>query len=337
MNEYKVTVIVPVYNTAPYVCKCIESLLGQTHTNLEIIIVNDGSTDDSGEICKKYATLDGRIKLINKANGGVSSARNAAIDVMTGEFLTFLDSDDWFDENAIENLLCECVDYDVDMVIFNSMLEYPGKAVPRTKKTFTGLANKRKLIEQTILPQSYYLNSQCKFYRVESLLNDEGKVNKFDETVKVLEDGLWLLPNLLRVKIGFIDNRTWYHRTMREDSVMGNEDNWLARDMEYHKSFSRLLEILELESDSYLFKIASNSCLATWRILLNRAAIKNRLDLTPELLLACGEKYALAFIGKELSNYYMHQSSTAYRVIKKLNKNKYAVVILKIIRKLYRR
>ncbi len=94
-----ISVIIPVYKVREYLPKCIDSVIGQDYENLEVILVNDGSPDDCGEICDEYASRDGRIKVIHKPNGGLSSARNAAIDVSKGEYLTFVDSDDCIDSD----------------------------------------------------------------------------------------------------------------------------------------------------------------------------------------------------------------------------------------------
>ena len=91
----KISVIVPVYNMEKYLVRCLESIVNQTYPDLEIICVNDGSTDSSAKILETYASKDKRIKLITKENGGLSSARNAGINAATGEFITFVDSDDW--------------------------------------------------------------------------------------------------------------------------------------------------------------------------------------------------------------------------------------------------
>lgn len=103
-----ISVIVPVYNVEKYVGKCIESILQQTYTDFELILVNDGSTDKSGEICSKYSKIDKRIKLINQANGGLSSARNVGIDVCAGDYITFIDSDDYISKCMLQELY-ECL------------------------------------------------------------------------------------------------------------------------------------------------------------------------------------------------------------------------------------
>lgn len=95
-----ISVIVPVYNVEAYLPRCIESILAQTYENLEILLVNDGSKDSSGAICDEYARKDPRIRVFHKENGGQSTARNLALDAMTGEYVTFVDSDDWIEPDA---------------------------------------------------------------------------------------------------------------------------------------------------------------------------------------------------------------------------------------------
>lgn len=101
----KISVIVPVYNVEDYLGKCLHSILNQTYANLEIILVNDGSTDSSGLLCDKYAKEDDRIKVVHKKNGGLSSARNAGLDNATGDYISFLDSDDTVASDFYESLI----------------------------------------------------------------------------------------------------------------------------------------------------------------------------------------------------------------------------------------
>lgn len=101
----KLSVIIPVYNVENYLPKCLDSVINQTYKNLQIILVNDGSTDNSRFICEDYKNKDSRVQVINKSNGGLSSARNAGLDNVEGEFVAFLDSDDWIDETMYEELM----------------------------------------------------------------------------------------------------------------------------------------------------------------------------------------------------------------------------------------
>ena len=102
--EELISVIVPIYNVEKYLNKCIESIINQSYSNLEIILVDDGSKDSSGIMCDSYILKDKRIKVIHKENGGLSDARNVGIDKAKGEYIVFIDSDDWIDEKMIEIL-----------------------------------------------------------------------------------------------------------------------------------------------------------------------------------------------------------------------------------------
>lgn len=104
-NEVLVSIIVPVYNVEKYLEKCIESIINQTYSNLEIVLSDDGSTDNSPSICDEYALKDSRIRVIHKSNGGLSDARNAALDIISGKYITFIDSDDYIEKEAIEILV----------------------------------------------------------------------------------------------------------------------------------------------------------------------------------------------------------------------------------------
>ena len=111
-----ISVIVPIYKVEAFLRRCVDSLLAQTYTNLEIILVNDGSPDGCGMICDDYAARDSRIRVIHKENGGLSSARNAGIDVASGDYLAFVDSDDWIEPQAYEWMLEQMCRHNVKMV-----------------------------------------------------------------------------------------------------------------------------------------------------------------------------------------------------------------------------
>lgn len=113
--QRRVSVIIPVYNIEEYLPRCIESIIGQTYTDWEIILVDDGSTDRSGEICDEYANSDDRIKSFHKANGGVSSARNEGLSQACGEYICFIDGDDWISNCMFEYLVRDIEDDGSDM------------------------------------------------------------------------------------------------------------------------------------------------------------------------------------------------------------------------------
>ena len=110
-----ISIIIPVYNVQDYLEKCIHSIMNQTIQDIEIILVNDGSTDNSGEICDLYASKDSRIQVIHKINGGLSDARNIGIQYANGEFIGFVDSDDWVEDNMFEILYKLCIETESDI------------------------------------------------------------------------------------------------------------------------------------------------------------------------------------------------------------------------------
>ena len=115
----KLSIIVPVYNVEKYIQKCVNSIINQTYSNLEIILVDDGSYDGSSVICDEWAKRDSRISVIHKSNGGLSDARNAGLDVARGQYITFVDSDDWLLSNTLAPLIetigdCDILEYSIE-------------------------------------------------------------------------------------------------------------------------------------------------------------------------------------------------------------------------------
>ncbi len=145
----KVSIIVPVYNVESYLPQCLDSIVSQTLKDIEIILVNDGSSDSSGEICCNYAANDPRIQIINKENGGLASARNAGLDIAIGEYIGFVDSDDWLEFNMYERMYEVAVRYDCDIVFSNVYRDNDKKQQPY----FRGGLYERTDIEENIFPR----------------------------------------------------------------------------------------------------------------------------------------------------------------------------------------
>lgn len=117
----KISIIIPVYNVEDYLSRCLESVVGQTLLDIEIICVNDGTRDNSVDIVKNYMARDSRIQLVEKENGGLASARNAGMEVATGDTLLFLDSDDYLESNACERIYEERLNHNADIIVFGSI------------------------------------------------------------------------------------------------------------------------------------------------------------------------------------------------------------------------
>lgn len=128
-EEPLVSIIIPVYNVSCYLSQCLESVIHQTYQNIEIIIIEDGSTDNSKDICNQYAHIDKRIRVISTENKGLASARNLGVSIAKGTFLSFIDSDDWIERHTIHKLVITAIQMDADIVCANICSEYVEKTV----------------------------------------------------------------------------------------------------------------------------------------------------------------------------------------------------------------
>ena len=127
-SEPKISVIIPIYNTAKYLPRCLDSILNNMYQNLEVICINDGSTDESAVILERYAAADSRIISVNKANAGVSAARNTGLDIATGDFIAFVDSDDWIHFQFFEILLLIALENNANILfVMKTGLQAKGK------------------------------------------------------------------------------------------------------------------------------------------------------------------------------------------------------------------
>ena len=160
-----ITIIVPVYKVEQYLHKCVDSILAQTYTNIEVILVDDGSPDNCGKICDKYAEKDKRVKVIHKANGGLAEARNVGLDIAHGEYLGFIDSDDWIELDMYEELYTALTGSNADLSMCGLNLIYKKNIVQ------IGIYDKPQIIENEELMRRYFtesaiLSSACnKLYR----------------------------------------------------------------------------------------------------------------------------------------------------------------------------
>jgi len=220
-NRIDLSVIVPVYNTETYLSVCIESLLQQTPFCLEIILINDGSTDRSGTIADKYARQDNRIKVIHQKNSGLSAARNAGLELAQGEYIVFVDSDDWVKENSICKLYHEAVNYHADVTMGNLMyfirdeiIDNPYKPVP--KEILNIALSGKDFFIRLVKARAYPPMAVNYVYRRMFL---EKIHARFEEGI-MHEDELWSPIVLCQAqKIIAVDIEFYYYR-QREGSIM---------------------------------------------------------------------------------------------------------------------
>ena len=223
MIDPLVSVVVPVYNVERYVGQCLESILSQSYTNLEIIIVNDGSKDSSADICKRYADLDDRILLINKENGGLSSARNAALDKVHGKYLMYVDSDDYIKPEMIKNMVDVAEKENVDLVKCN-FCRCTQDGTEDNCDDDTG-AIKLFSAEEAVENFLTVPYSSRKYFRItvwDSLyLFDTVKNLRFPEG-KLYEDGYYTPVVLLNCKKTAHIDTSFYVYRQNEGSIIGN-------------------------------------------------------------------------------------------------------------------
>ena len=214
MMDSLISIIIPVYNVEEYLRECLESVLVQTYQNLEIILVDDGSTDNSGSICDEYKKKDSRVKVIHKKNGGLSDARNAGLDICSGEYIGFVDSDDWISKEMYEHLYREAYTLKADMVV-SGYYVVSQKGVTVVNKS----GGNRYIFEDYEKMMGYIINNVgcmpvCfKLYRSTIFDNVRFKKGKNFEDVFIFPE---TVANCKRMVI--VPGNYYYYR-MRNDSI----------------------------------------------------------------------------------------------------------------------
>ena len=226
-----VSVIVPVYNTQDYLDKCISALLAQTYENIEIILVNDGSTDESLGVCRKYQSQDSRIVVIDKENGGASSARNVGIKVASGEYIMFVDSDDYVDANYVKEMISAQLKYQDSFVICDlcGILSDGGLLPFHDNITDEGvfeISDYYKFSKWLILNQPYNKIFMSKKIKEHKIL--------FKENLPIGEDIYFNLEYLMQCKEVYFVNKQLYYCLRDRDSSL------------CHRPYENLLDIYKL-------------------------------------------------------------------------------------------
>lgn len=228
------SIVVPIYNVEKYLPECIDSVLTQSYGNFELILVDDGSPDSSGKICDDYTAKDGRIRVLHKQNGGLSSARNAGIELSLGTYVIFLDSDDyWDDKQALENIHNRLVESEADVLVF------PAKRFYEEKNQFTYIINvdidRTKIISENTDDAIKYM-IENNFYRA-AAWNKVIKKSIIDAHNMLFLDGYlsedmdWCGDLLLYAKrFDFYENPMYVYRQQRVGSITKNKSEKLVSD-----------------------------------------------------------------------------------------------------------
>jgi len=238
----KISVIVPIYNTAKYLRTCIDSVLSQSFGDFELILVNDGSPDESEEICKSY--FDSRVKYYYKENGGLSSARNFGLDKALGEYIVFIDSDDYIDKDCLEYLVEKIEEKKADIVLCGFYLQSGESAIPVIAKSglFAGEEINKAIVE---LKSKNLIDTSCnKIYRA-SFLRENNLI--FPEG-EIFEDTCFNLTALSFKPLIFVSDKCFYHYVQHKGSVT---KSYNEKKLETMKLRANLLKSVTSGVDSY--------------------------------------------------------------------------------------
>lgn len=223
-KEKKISVIVPVYNAQHYLEKCLDSITGQSYRNLEIILVDDGSKDKSGEICDRYAAADGRIKVIHRENGGISAARNSGLNIATGEYYGFADSDDWMESDMYQFLQNDLTSTGADIAVCGFFRTFDKFEEPNDRSHTRRVMKRAEALDwllQDRLLQNYYW---CKLYKRElfnGIRMPEGRT---------FEDAFTQHLIFEKARKVVLHNIPKYHYLIRSDSISGASQGFLNED-----------------------------------------------------------------------------------------------------------
>lgn len=249
------SIIVPVYNVEKYLPTCVESVLNQTHKDFELILVNDGSTDQSGALCDEYARKDSRVKVVHKPNGGQSTARNTGLRNAEGEYVCFLDSDDFYATDRFLEEINEMATSGTDMVLFRYCKYYEDGRTDPCGISMADLDGKSKaeLLSSLVSRDAFFCSCWSKAIRMGILKDNE---IAFDETLSC-EDMDWFYTVLLQIQSIRVIDKPYVNYRQRENSVTASFKPKAAGD--YVKTLQKWSGIFEKIADAEEKKVMLSS------------------------------------------------------------------------------
>lgn len=250
----KISIVVPIYNVEQYLERCIDSLIGQTYEDIEIVLVNDGSTDLSLDICKRYEQLDKRVVLVDKANGGLSDARNSGLKKATGEYVLFVDSDDFVDKKTCEQFVEKAIGWP-DIISGNAKVINGDKiSFMRRSMSEVDECDGRLFLERELRNGTMYMAAWLNLYKL-SFLKDNNLV--FEKGL-LHEDEEFTPRVFLKAKKVKNINFDFYNYIIRENSISNNKD--LSKNAEHlYSTLYKLEKIYDVIEDENLKKMLKNS------------------------------------------------------------------------------
>lgn len=289
VNKPLISVIIPVYNVEKYLDRCIGSVVNQTYKNLEIILVDDGATDSSGKKCDEHAANDKRIKVLHKTNGGLSDARNAGTAICTGEYITYVDSDDWISINLVEHLYNNLISAKADISIGSFQKIYDGSnAEQHQNDIFIHTYSGKEAVRQMYVCAAFSVHACGKLYKrslFDKICYPKGKVYE-DEftTYKILWEAQKVVVSNERLYFYYIRNDSLSHDTFNENQL----DKLMAYDevlCYFENKYSAIVPILKYRwLDAYIVfcrdSARANVCCDRLETEFNKALAYSRGYLT---------------------------------------------------------
>lgn len=297
MKQYKISIIVPVYNAEKYLVKCMDTLVGQSYQNLEIVLVNDGSADNSLALCEEYGRADSRVKVINKKNGGLISAWKRGVEESTGEYLAFVDSDDWVDLNMIKEMAEHLTGSGKEIVASDYVIEkengerqYVWQQLAPGE--YTGEVLKTKAVPNILGNESRYICiSRCMKLISRKLIEDNCKYS--DPVIAVSEDLTIMLPTLIDCERLVIMNRkAYYHYYYVTTSMVHKYDQGLYENMQRLRKV--ILNIIQdkfpVSQQQEMIKKADQEYVFLLLLVLKNEARGNQAGYRKNIIRICKEK-----------------------------------------------
>ena len=241
----KVSLIIPIYNAERYLEKCIQSACRQTYSNLEIICVDDGSTDASGKMADAFKQKDSRVKVIHQENQGESAARNCGLKMASGDYVGFLDCDDWIEEDMYEKLVEKIESTDADIAISGWYMEKENESIliENEKKVDKSIFSRNELLNYLYERDSYreFAYMWNKLYKREILIDEYGQLLLFDTNLRLGGDVLYLGSIALNVGKAVYMNKAFYHYLQRVDS--GSHSKKLNQRKDWLQAYLMLIDL----------------------------------------------------------------------------------------------
>lgn len=321
----KITVIIPIYNSEFFLNRCLDSVIKQSFTDLEIILVNDGSTDNSLKICEEYKKVDPRILLIDKKNGGVSSARNIALEKATGKYIGFVDSDDEINKLMYEKMHDAMESSSADLVLCDYIRTLDGNVKEFEMNLKKGFYNNRKDLDDILLDyvsfnSRFVLNQFTPTKLFKTSIIKEHKL-KFHTSLKVGEDHLFTAQYIALCKgIYSLQGEKLYNYIINNDSATASYNENLYKNLTLFNSLLHDLDNISIPKDLFDRYVYSGFIWHLHKIFINELNKNNNNNLSHSLKIiksALNEPYAQKAIN--YNALIVPKKYTPYLVLSKIN------------------